>query len=268
MQIVIPTLGRVGRIQTLNYIPVRWHDKTTIVCPPEEVFAHRKDWPLVKVLPEPKKVIGKGIGPKRQYIVNHFSKVVDKILMLDDDMHFYVRKDPSAWNLRYCEQRDMSKLLAHIKYKLGQHTLVGLSVRQGNNHFYPAEAVKAVRQFGVHGINLKKFNGLGLQFDYPGVEVMEDFCMLLHLLTSGEPNYVITNFAWGQSVANQDGGCSTYRTLKIQNQSANNLASMFPKFVKVVEKKTKWEGMETRLDVTVQWKKALLSSGYKGDLKC
>ena len=86
---------------------------------------------------------------------------------------------------------------------------------------------------------------------------MEDFHVTLSLLELCFPNLVMQDFACGQAASNAPGGCSLYRDAKLQSQAAMNLAAAHPGFVKVVTKNAKsWQGMNTRTDVRVQWKKA------------
>ena len=64
------------------------------------------------------------------------------------------------------------------------------------------------------------------------------------------------------SETNADGGCSTWRTLEVANQAQQDLADLWPEFVKVKEKDVvsgPWKGKK-KLVVTIYHKKAYQSS--------
>jgi hypothetical protein len=88
---------------------------------------------------------------------------------------------------------------------------------------------------------------------------MEDHYVTLSLLSLGYSNCMITNAAWDQKgVSNADGGCSSYRSLELQEKTSNKLKDKFPEFVTVVKKKTKtgWNNIGERVDVRIRWQKA------------
>jgi hypothetical protein len=84
----------------------------------------------------------------------------------------------------------------------------------------------------------------------------------------GIPNKILLDYVWNQPGSNTEGGCSSYRTAKLQAKYAHRLADLHPDSVKVVEKKvrgaTSWEGMKTRTDVRIDWHKTWLARG-KGE---
>jgi hypothetical protein len=67
----------------------------------------------------------------------------------------------------------------------------------------------------------------------------------------------IEDYAWDQSKSNASGGCSLDRTPETMADAAMTLHRCHPSSVKVVTKEANWAGMQTRTDVTVQWKKTL-----------
>ena len=70
-------------------------------------------------------------------------------------------------------------------------------------------------------------------------------------------NCVLAKYIHSQGPSNADGGCSTYRTQKVQTEGALRLNELHPPFVRVVTKMTKaaWGGGK-RTDVVVSWKRA------------
>jgi hypothetical protein len=90
---------------------------------------------------------------------------------------------------------------------------------------------------------------------------MEDFDIQLQLLRKGMPSISINTMVQNQRGSGLEGGCSTYRTVEIQEEAARTLQSYHPEFVSVVQKQTKsaWGG-GVRTDVVIQWRKAYESS--------
>ena len=71
-----------------------------------------------------------------------------------------------------------------------------------------------------------------------------------------ETRLQVIHFLMG--VSNADGGCSSYRSLELQEKTSNKLKDKFPEFVTVVKKKTKtgWNNIGERVDVRIRWQKA------------
>ena len=133
---------------------------------------------------------------------------------------------------------------------------VGVSARPGNNNTFPKQYCEKTRATHVHGYRLSTLLKHNVRFD--AVPLMEDFHVTLSLLKLGYPNLVMQDFACGQAASNAPGGCSLYRDAELQAEACQTLRSLHPDFVTVVTKKSKsWQGMSTRLDVRIQWKKAL-----------
>ena len=88
--------------------------------------------------------------------------------------------------------------------------------------------------------------------------LMADMHMNLQLLEKGYPNIVSLIYVLGASPSNARGGASDYRTLELQNKSSAELYNNNKEFVKLKEAKSIWKGHDApRIDVIVQWKKAL-----------
>ena len=253
--IYIPTMGRVGKQDTLRELSrsATLIANTFLVVPASEFDTYDDEYGLdVDILSCPDNI--KGICATRQWIVDYTA--YDNIFMLDDDMVFFKRIANSV-KLEPCSPRQLEAMFFELSDWLDSMSfpVVGLSARQGNNHV-TEDYVEATRQMNFHGVNVEYFNRLDLRFD--GMEVMEDFHMLLDMLTQGQKNRVMYKYCWNQRGSGAKGGCSSYRDNALQTKCANQLKKDYPDFVTVVEKKSKtgWEGMETRTDVRVQWKKA------------
>lgn len=257
MQIYIPTRGRINNQATWDFLK---HsdiiDYVTLVCPPEEVADHEERNRRAIARPV------NGINKVRQWICEMAPD--PHIIMCDDDLGFFVRADPKAWNLKPASNSDLVDIFSRIHNILVADGLAhgGLTPRQMNNVHFPEVYISNGKMNAVHAVNrdiLAKEN-----IKYTDVDIMEDYYVTLSLFTKGYANKLVCDAAWDQKgVSGAAGGCSTYRTSELQSQGAQDLADIFPDFVKVVEKTPKggWGGgMTTRKDVRIQWKKAYESS--------
>ena len=101
------------------------------------------------------------------------------------------------------------------------------------------------------------------KIDWTSLDIAEDYFVNLQCLTMGYQNKVSLKYRTNPSATQSKGGCSTFRTLDIHNESMKKLKEKFPEFVELREKITKnsgeWSG-KPRLAATISWKKAYQSS--------
>ena len=98
MKIYIPTRGRPSNQETLKWFPREMQTDGSVVLVIDE-DEKDKYW---KYPDTPKMIVPEdcvGIGPKRKYIIENTDD--PHIVMLDDDLRFYIRKSPTDWHLRY-----------------------------------------------------------------------------------------------------------------------------------------------------------------------
>ena len=250
MKIYIPTRGRADSQITLKFFPDGLKEKTILAVDHDERDLYGQ-YSNVWVMPED---LPSGISPKRKYICENSDD--PKIIMLDDDIRFYVRKAYNDWHLRYLEPHELPAMFGVLDQWLGEYAHCGVSAREGNNRIEHL-AVENTRYMRLLAYNLDMLDGVELG----RTRIMEDFDVNLQLLRQGKKSKVSYYYAQGQGTSNADGGCSEWRNLGVQAEGAELLGSLHPDFVRVVEKKTKeaWGG-GTRKDVIVQWKKAYASS--------
>lgn len=263
LQVYIPTLGRVGieRQRTLRQFMTKCRHEPILVCPANEVAAHKKYWPHVAACPF------KGIGRTRQWIIE--TSRADIVVMADDDMRFCYRPRLDAPIMPDCVT--IEPILTMVRDCVRRGFIHGgMAARQGSQNSMPGDKrvveldghlyVDCSRVNNFHYINRKAILKLGARFDR--LTVMEDFHFTLTLLTQGYANRIIVDHVWDQWVSGDNGGCSIYRTAEVQAAGAEQLHAAFPKFVKVVEKQTRvaWSEFSTRKDVRIQWLKAYQSS--------
>jgi len=256
LELFIPSTGRAALQTTIFALPEPWQRVTTVV-----VYAHERrayvetvpPWVTVKAVPERVQ----RIGMKRQWIVEQAQG--PKICMLDDDLELLVRRSDEPAHFLAASTTDVGEMLETIERTLSARIPhVGVCPREGGNRML--EDGYCMRMCRVLAYHMSTLRGSAARFDRN--PPMEDFDMTLQLLRLGHPNKVLHLWAHGQRGSNTIGGCSGYRTLKVQAETARRLARLHPGFVKAVQKTTKtaWGGA-TRTDVVVQWKKAYLSSG-------
>jgi hypothetical protein len=251
LHIYIPTKGRPDSQITWDNLK-GLQKYTSLVIPKSELKQHKK---------YNRKIITHnvdGIGSTRQFIVDYALKhKQEKIVMLDDDLIFSIRSDPSKWNLRPVFGKELLMVFTRFSKLLNNYAHATISPRFMNNVHYPLTQKEITPQRAVHGIKPEILKHHNIRYDH--IELMEDHFVTLSLFTKGYPNCMITDAAWDQKgVSNADGGCSSYRSAKLQEKVSNKLKKSFPNFVSVVKKKTKtgWDGIGERTDVRIQWRKA------------
>jgi hypothetical protein len=244
------TWNNISRVPELKAI-------TFLVCPPEEAEAHRAAGRNVIERPV------NGIANVRRWIVELAqSEGTETVIMLDDDLAFFYRRSPDAYNLRQATDDDLVKIFRRLDEIVTRDGYVhaGLSPRQMNNAHFPATEREVMRMNAVHCVNARRLKELGVNYrDDPRIAVMEEYEMTLRLFKMGYPNRVIVQAAWDQcGVSGAPGGCALFRTSAVQTEGAHLLAELHPDVVTVVIKtpKNAGEGMANRTDVRIQWKKA------------
>jgi hypothetical protein len=102
----------------------------------------------------------------------------------------------------------------------------------------------------------------------PKIKLYEDYWITLSMLTKGHKNAILYNFFFNY-VHNNVGGNSTFRTLELQEQAAEELRKYFPQFVSIETKEGSWGkmGMDNRKEVRIQWQKAYQSSQFTNTLE-
>ncbi|MEQ1572800.1 MAG: hypothetical protein ABL993_01005 [Vicinamibacterales bacterium] len=248
MRIFIPTRGRINAQPT--YDALREHG-VVLVCPPDEFDAHRLRYR--KVLATPPNI--QGIAATRQWIMELPGD--PHIVMMDDDLKFAVRRgdDPTKFEGMPSRWGSVQHMLAELEMLFKRYSHVSISPREGANRD-ATPVLENRRALRVLGYNADVFREIGGSFQAGG-PVMEDFEVALQFLTSGHASGILNSYVQDQGMSGAAGGCSTYRTLGVQEDGALTLARRWPAFVKTVQKTTKtaWGGA-TRTDVIVQWKKA------------
>jgi TET-associated glycosyltransferase-like protein len=251
LTIFIPTLGRATSQHTWNSLSSELRKVTKLV-----IWEGEKDVPEYKKYPHWVCPLYP-IAEKRAWIVKNCK--TKYMIMLDDDILFYVRKTNDDWHLRYNTDEDTNEMFATIVELLeAGYAHVGVSSRVGNNRVEEL-IVENARMFGVLGYNVEI---LHTKVKFGRIEFQEDFEVCLQLLRQGYPNAVLYKWAHGAKISyHSKGGCEKQRTFESQNASVRRLAELHPGFVTIRQVKKKYEGeMAHRDEVIVHWKKAFESS--------
>ena len=104
MRIYIPTRGRADSQVTLSFFPDDMRQNVTLVVDHDEADEYGQYDCNIMVCPD----TVFDIATKRKYI--HDNADDNKIVMLDDDLRFYIRKSPTDWHLRYLDSEEYPAL--------------------------------------------------------------------------------------------------------------------------------------------------------------
>lgn len=251
MQIYIPTMQRLNDQRTLTALAAAGI-VPNLVVPKAEAKAYEKAiGDRAKILPCP----AKGIAMTRQWIMdNHLPFEDEKLVMMDDDLTFHVRRKDDPTKFQPAKPADVKRMLKLIEKHLTKFAHVGVLAREGGNRITEPH-VDCSRPLRVYAYNMAMVRAAGAKY-HKGL-VQDDFDMTLQLLRAGYANRIICEYVNDQVTSNAPGGASTYRTMDVHNASVQKLAELHAPHVRVVEKQTKgaWQG-QARLDVVISWKKA------------
>lgn len=256
MEVVIPTCGRADYQPTLAALTKAGVSATLVVQAQEEdIYSRRYPHTPIVVLPPAIQTI----AVTRQWILDTAAHRV--VVMCDDDLTFYHRRSDDPTKLRDISPPELRDAFTALERRiLESHTvaLTGFAAREGANR-NTGDILRNTRIMRVSAYDTAVLRDEDIRFD--DVDLMEDFHVAVSLLRRGYENEVLNWVAHNQKSSGAAGGCSTYRTIERHNAAALRLQALHPRVVSVTEKQTKtaWGG-QPRLDVTVQWKKALKDS--------
>lgn len=249
MKVVIPTYGRSHKQTTFHELPKEVQERTTLIVDAREEGMY----PSYPHLVLPAEI--QGICPTRKWCLDNLEDEDHKQLQLDDDLVFAFRRVYEPTKFQPATKADIKMLFDEADSLLDRYAHIGVSTREGGNR-RPEPYTYVGRVLRILGYRQDVLRKTGAGSTTLG-SVMEDFDLTLQLLRLGYPNASINWIVHNQGGSNTDGGCSSYRSMELQGQAAEDLAEKHHPFVKVVTKTTKtaWGG-QTRKDVIVQWKKA------------
>ncbi len=275
LQLIIPTHGRVNEQLTVRSLTgCDLIKRTTLVCPEKEYETLRKMRSDYDVIVQPDS--NWRIAQKREWIIQEWvRRGHDKIMMLDDDLRFATRKSKESWELRPIKGDELATVFKQMEDKLGpEFPHVGFGQRQGNNNITEVGWKSPGKMVCTLGYFLPI---VSKECRWDLIELREDMCITLQLLLKGYPNAILTESTADQNQFDAPGGCSRFRDTDMNNEEAEKLQALFPNFISIARrvynqnkkqkalqagKKIVAKKSETRLEVVIQWRKAL-EFGFK-----
>lgn len=251
MRIIIPTKGRRNNQLTLRNLPRELQLRSTLVTAQRDVPFLKEDFPHVEVVAQPDPEMN--IAEKRKWIIETAGS--DKLVMLDDDLRFAVRRTDDPGLFRKAEAVDFIEAFKELEDILGPaFPHAGFSVRG-------AGIGEAAKKGGWQTTGKRMMYSLGYHVPtllenaaFGRLATHEDMDVTLQLLRKGFPNAVNFSFVTDQAFGNP-GGCTSERTIEGNNSDVLKLAELHPGYVRVTEKT--YKASANRLECVVQWQKAL-----------
>jgi hypothetical protein len=250
MKIYIPTRGRITNQLTLENLPPDLYVSSTLVCPPSEVDRLSRRYEFVGVLPQPEEKMT--ISEKRKWIVDQSPG--DKLVMLDDDLRFAVRREDDTGKFRKATEEDILRYFKELEELLSEEVphagfgVRGMGIGEAAREGGWQTAKRSIYTLGYY-LPIVRYWA-----EWNRVRTREDMDITLQLLSMGFPNKVNQSFVVDQKFGNE-GGCSDERTIESTNEDARRLVELHPEYVSLEEKN--YVSSIPRLEVRVQWQKAL-----------
>jgi hypothetical protein len=270
LKIIITTFMREDKQKAVFQIPASLHDRVYMFTREDRVEELRKYVPsTIRIIGNPMDI--DGIADIRQRCIEHPAIGKGKVWFIDDLATFGWRDE----NMKQYNDMSEDKFVSMynlLSKMLNRYMQVGFSARGGNNHV--TENFKEVgRAYTTYGLRTDWMQEADIRFDgmyreNPKIKLYEDYWITLSMLTQGHKNAIIyQNFF--NYVHNNVGGNSTFRTLELQEQAAEELRKYFPQFVSIETKEGSWGkmGMDNRKEVRIQWQKAYHSSQFTNTLE-
>ena len=257
--IIIPTLGRMDKQTTYNNLPDKYKNIVRFVVQSHEYEEMNNRYPK-KVLCLPPEI--NRIAPTREWIFNQFKTF--RFMVFDDDLDFVVKQpnqgEGTKWLSSKFTDQDFDDAFALMDQWMNEGIAYG--------GLLPAWVIPDLSQWPVRECQRIMTNvfydgpKIPKDIEWTRVPAAEDFDVNLQLLTRGFKNRISAKYMVTCSETNAEGGCSTWRTLEVHNESQRKLAELWPDFVTVREKEVPsgpWKG-KIKLATTIQHKKAYESS--------
>lgn len=249
MKIYIPTYRRPGKVRTLKTLEhYGMLKQAVLVVRREEMHEYAQAHPEIKLLVIPNTI--KDIGHTRQYIVKNSKEKI--ICMMDDDISILLKKPNSeTWALQRAKKSDVNQLFATVERMMKNKDTVMAGPLDGIGAARPSEAFKhmghPVRQF----IFLHRQRFLEKSSFTIFSQCLGDIGASIECMYNGGDVITFSNWAYGSAggaKTKKDGGCGTYRTQKMKNDTRKKMASRWPQYVEATKK-------EDRVTLRVKWKK-------------
>lgn len=252
MQIFIPSIDRaeVCAGNTGKYIlAAGLASQTYIVVPKEQKRQYKALMPDFNIVHIPEYFETRGIGVKRQYILDTLAE--DHSFQVDDDLRFYRREDKKTYQAKGEDILNMFRLLeTWLKEEDVALTSVGVRYMfQARGEFHENNPC-----IHVLGIDKKIFRKHNIRFDAIPLTA-DDIYASLAILVHGYKSRITDLYLQEGKPMNYPGGISRYRDAEAINKSVRALQQAFPNFVKY-RKNIEIENIGSVLATVIKWKKA------------
>jgi hypothetical protein len=253
----VPTRGRVGKQTTVRNLPASLRSLITIVCPADEVSAHRADWPEVQVVAQPDAV--KTIGAKREWIYRELAQDVDWAWQLDDDLKFKTLSSEKTFRVTSGDEK-IAEALARLQAMANG--------RRSYHHDVSALGIGTSFMAPKGGFRENYHLGFAFAFDRAGrdilemnrLDVFEDIDFTLQALRKGYGILTTYDVVVDQVKADAPGGVTGERTEETIRASLKKLIEFHPG---IVQEKPRREGAHPAAITRVAWAKAAKEGGLK-----
>ena len=235
MRIYIPTYKRSDRQITYNNLPKEIQQKVTFIineCEKDISFFQDKQ---TIVLPDSCK-----IAEKRE--MAFLNSKNEKFAVFDDDIIFHKRIEGKTKKLESFS--DFQEMFDFFSNLLDDPEI--FLVNPIGTHIFPnfskdyQEAVLSSQSNFFDGPKLLKEN-----LDWTSLQLFEDAYLIMQMLSKGYVNRVYNNYCFVGSKLNSKGGCSTFRTSQVHNESLLKLKKAFPEHVSIIKTKEPYmEGIQ------------------------
>lgn len=240
------------KIATFKWIPPEWYPYTRLVV--QQRDQHRvTDSPVEKLILPPDV---DNLGKTMDWLVANCP--TKKMLSLDDDLTIAVLRSFGQYNLRNITFEEMHQVLVRCAFMLDIYPHFGAADRREAHIRHTQRLAECTRCNRWHGINVEFMRKNCSKFRFATVPNIEDYNLILYLLTHGYPNAIDCQVYVGDAAgSNSPGGCHDLREEMGDGHDARLLQDHYPAFVTLEKKETKTKGgVWERTDVRVQWKKA------------
>ena len=250
--VYIPTKGRQGLpLLTMGYLMEFSDVHPIIVCPSEEADNLRCQYNTYSV----QAVNMKYLGEVWQRILENCP--TNGVIIIDDDLKFDVRQ--KGWSNDLEPIKDLNPMFEWMSDQLDAGYAHGaISSRKINclRNSIESDLHDCANAKDCLFFNRDVLLQEGARLDR--LKTMQDFDITLQLLSMGYPNRVGYNWSVDQKDPAAAGGTTLYRTPDVQKEAAYRLASLWPDFVKVIQKEAASKEAiygGTRYDVRIAWRK-------------
>ena len=273
MIICIPTHNRetVNEQTTIRRLPKSLYDKVYFFTCETKVDKLREVIPEeCHIIPVPFELGEYGIAGKRQFILEWaYNNNHRKIWQIDDGCTFHQnigpREDGKGPMIRVInDNEELVQYLDEMFKLLDDYPVVGTLNRAGTFRDREGDKCFLNRENGRLYTNIAmdtkilvendiRFDILQKEFNDQSLSIMEDYAMLLQLVSKGFKSLQMGNWCFDKT-SFVKGGCSGVRNAELQKKTAECLRSLYPNHVTVVEAKDSVK-KDVKYNVRIAWKK-------------